>query len=343
MTKTKFYACLFLAISYFALCAANGLSQTFSWTPSERYDQGQDTSLAIHASGLILDAHRTQTIGGRGLWYHLGIPNSTSVSWGGSQLFPWAGTWPNVAISKEGYVIFVYSTGDYKGDSDLYYAVGKIDPYGGTNQTIQWLTASTRWDSGFHSSIAITQTGVIVGVHESGSGGKGLYYRVGHLTNPNGGDYTIAWDSGEYGNWYDNGINPHIAINNLNQVVEVHQVTGENYLHYRRGNLSGGTITFGGSPQYSSDTEEPTVALLDNGSVREIDVYGNVYARSGMLNPHDPWTVNWDSIPLLLSNDDSDRGRYPALATNGTYALATWTSFSFDITGRLYYSITKLQ
>jgi hypothetical protein len=45
----------------------------------------------------------------------------------------------------------------------------------------------------------------------------------------------------------------------------------------------------------------------------------------------------------LLSNDDSDRGRYPALATNGTYALATWTSFSFDITGRLYYSITKLQ
>ena len=35
-----------------------------------------------------------------------------------------------------------------------------------------------------------------------------------------------------------------MSVNNLDQVVEVHQVTGESYLHYRRGNLSGGTNYF---------------------------------------------------------------------------------------------------
>jgi hypothetical protein len=55
-------------------------------------------------------------------------------------------------------------------------------------------------------------------------GSSGLYYRVGQLGNPAGGDYTIAWSSGSTGVKYDDGVNPHIAINNQKQVVEVHQV-----------------------------------------------------------------------------------------------------------------------
>jgi hypothetical protein len=330
-----------LVVCFVALCTTRGSSQTLRWTPSEEYDQGVDTSLAAHASGIVLEAHQTHTIAGRSLYYTLGRLNGTTLTWGGNRLLPFVGFWPNVAISKEGYVIFVYSSGAYKSDSRLWYAVGKIDPYGATDQTIQWLQDSILCDSGFHSSISINDNGTIVGVHESGSGGKGLYYRVGHLKNPNGGDYTIAWDSGGNGIKYDDGVNPHIAINNLNQLVEVHQVTGEDYLHYRRGNLSGGTITFGGSPRYNDKGREGTVALLDNGSVIELYTYDDTYARTGRLSSSDPWSVDWSSIPAKLSNEDSDSARYPALASNGAYAVGTWTSY-IDITGVLYSSVAKL-
>jgi hypothetical protein len=181
-----------------------------------------------------------------------------------------------------------------------------------------------------------------VGVHESGSGGKGLYYRIGHLKNPNGGDYTIEWNSGGNGIKYDDGINPHIAINNLNQLVEVHQVTGEDYLHYRRGTLSGGTITFGGSPRYNDKGSEATVTLLDDGSVLELYAYGDIYARTGVLSPSDPWSVEWSSLPVKLSNEEGDSAKYPALASNGVYAVGTWTRYNFDISGLLYSSVAKL-
>jgi hypothetical protein len=331
-------------LCFFPLCTARGLSQMLTWSPSQRYDQGEDTSLAAHVSGLVLEIHQSHAIGNRGLWYHVGMLSGTSVTWGRSQSMGYSeGSWPNFAISKEGYVIFVYSTGQFKSGSDLRYQVGKIDPYGSIDQSITWL-AYGKWDAGFHSSIAINDNGTIVGVHESGTGGTGLYYRVGHLKNPNAGDYTIAWDSGDYGVKYDDGINPHIAINNLNQVVEVHQVTGESYLHYRRGNLSAGTVILGGSPRYSNDGSKPTVALLDNGFVMELDSRndGNIYARTGAFSSSDSWTVDWSPVLTKLSNEDSDYARYPALASNGGYAVGTWASFSFDITGVLYSSVAKL-
>jgi hypothetical protein len=181
-----------------------------------------------------------------------------------------------------------------------------------------------------------------VGVHESGSGGTGIYYRVGHLTNPNAGDYTIAWDSGLYGINYDDGINPHIAINSLNQVVEVHQVTGEPYLHYRRGNLSGGAITFGNSQRYDNDGQEPTVAFLDNGSVIELHAGStDVYSRTGVLSSSDPLSIDWSSVVTKLSDGASSNAQYPALASNGAYAFGTWVSYP-ESTGELFYSVAKL-
>jgi hypothetical protein len=336
-----------LIFSFVALCTTRGSSQTLAWSSAQQYDQGVETSLAALPTGLVLEAHQTHSFGGNDLWYHLGSLHGSSLTWEGSQLFPWRGFWPNVAISKEGYVIFVYSSRPGKSSSDLYYAVGKINPYGPANQTIQWLTESLRWDSGFHSSIAIKDTdGTIVGVHESGSGGTGLYYRVGHLNNPNAGDYTIAWDSGPHGIKYDDGINPHIAINNLDQVVEVHQVAGERLLHYRRGNRSGGTIIFGGSQRYNSSGKEPAVALLDNGSVIELNNGSNfMYAMTGVLSPSAPWAVDWSPILTKLSNQDSDSAEYPALASNGLYAVGTWTlyrDFSGFSSGLLYDSVAKL-
>jgi len=315
--------------------------QALQWSTAEQYDQGVDTSVTMHPSGLVLEVHQSHAVGNFGLWYRVGMVNGPSVTWGGSQsLGATEGSWPNFAISKEGYVIFVRSSGQFKSGSELRYQVGKIDPYGGINQSITWLHYGD-WDAGFHSSIAINDNGVIVGVHETGHSSTGLYYRVGHLTNPARGDYSITWDSGQYGIHYDDGINPHIALNNKNEVVEVHQVTGESLLHYRRGTVSGGTIHFAGSQRYDNDAVRPAVALLDSGLV--VELHAGTYARTGQLSTTNSQLIDW-SNSVKISNHEGTfpPGTYPAVATNGAYVLGTW-EYHFDgITGQLFYSVAGI-
>jgi hypothetical protein len=183
------------------------------------------------------------------------------------------------------------------------------------------------WDRGFHTSIAINDNGFIVGVHESNQG-TGLYYRLGQLRNPAEGNYTIAWSSG--GVKYDDGINPHIAINNHNQVVEVHQVTGEKLLHYRRGTVSKGDITFAASQRYDNNAMQPAVALLDSALVLEVHSKDGLNSRTGKLDPANSTLIQW-SPSVKIGGTASIA--FPALATNGRYAFRTHEENS-----KLYYS-----
>jgi hypothetical protein len=178
---------------------------------------------------------------------------------------------------------------------------------------------------------------VIVGVHETGHASTGIYYRVGHLRNPAGGDYTIQWDSGQYGIQYDDGINPHIAINNLNQVVAVHQVPGETLLHYRRGTVSGGTIHFGGSRRYDNHAERPAVALLDSGVVLQVHSLGGLIVRTGMLSLSNTEEIEWGEPAKVVPDGGAE---YPAVATDGTQVVTTYCNphaiEGVDLTSKLY-------
>jgi hypothetical protein len=292
---------------------------------------GIQPSIAAHSSGLVLEFHHSEDRSAHTFWYHVGKRNGNSVTWGRSQYSDGtAGYWPAVTLSKEGYVIVVYSRSKYKADSDLHYKVGKIDPYGDQNQSIQWLTSPREWDRGFHSSVAINDHGVIVGVHETGHSSTGLYYRVGHFRAPAAGDYKIQWDSGEYGIQYDDGINPHIAINNSNDVVEVHQDPGESLLHYRRGKINGGLIEFGGSKRYDNHGQKPAVALLDDGQVIAINVSDqtdttpSLYSRKGILSDSKPDEIQWRDAVHISTDREAN---YPAIAAAGSgleaYAIET--------------------
>lgn len=325
------FGLLFLGL---ALSATPAAAQ---WSLPQKFDDGIETAVAVHPSGLVLEFHRTQS-GTNTLWYHVGKVNGIAVTWGGSQRLPELGTWPNVAVTKEGYVLFVWSTGSYKSSSKLNYMVGKINPNGDVGQTISWLTMPQQWDAGFHSSIVINDNGVIVGVHESGSGGRGIYYRVGHFANPAGGNFNIIWDSGSYGINYDDGINPHIALNSNNQVVEVHQVQGEYYLHYHRGVvLSNGRIDFYPSQRYSNDGSTPAVTLLDSGTVLEVhEAIGPITIQKGILSLSNPYLISWTTISPL------SRGTYPAIAAKGAYAIATFQNGS-AFQESLYYTVAEVQ
>jgi len=148
----------------------------------------------------------------------------------------------------------------------------------------------------------------------------GLYYRVGHLRDPENGDYTIQWDSTPWGVRYDTGINPSIAMNNLNEVVQVHQVPGESLLHYRRGTVNGGVIYFGESMRYENYGEQPAVALLDSGLVLEVDRWDGLNFRTGQLSVNSPNEIEWSDKSVKVEGNSRS---YPGLAITGSHAILT--------------------
>jgi hypothetical protein len=157
-------------------------------------------------------------------------------------------------------------------------------------------------------------------VHRTHGSSDALYYRVGHLTNPAGGDYTIQWDSGAWGIEYEIGRSPSIAINNHSQVVEVHQLPGETLLHHRRGTVTGGTIKFAESRRYDNYAEKPSVALLDNGTVLEVHSLGGLISRTGSLSLSNSTDIEWNN-PIKLDGDNTIEDA--RIATNGDFAVQT--------------------
>jgi hypothetical protein len=305
--------------------AANTLvGNTLSFGSVSRYDKGVQMSVAAHSSGLFIEFHKTEAYNEGTIWYQIGRSDGTKVVWGGSQKAGASGYWPAVAISKEGYVILVLSDTKFKSGSILNYRVGKINLSGGVDQSIQWVTDSIHWDAGFHASIAINDNGVVVGVHESGHGTSGLYYRVGHFY-PTSGNYTVQWTIPTWGVYYNDGVNPHIALNNRNEVVEVHQVPGENLLHYWRGKVVNSTIQFVSSQRYNDNASQPAVTLLDNGTVVEAHVkdVDKIIVTTGMLSANDPALIEWGSSVGIGWNSVNDIN-YPALATAGTEVVVTF-------------------
>jgi len=61
--------------------------QALQWSAAQQYDQGADTSVAVHPSGLVLEVHQSHAVGNFGLWYHVGMVNGPSVT--GEEANPW--------------------------------------------------------------------------------------------------------------------------------------------------------------------------------------------------------------------------------------------------------------
>jgi|SRR5580698_2419910 hypothetical protein len=328
-----------IALSIFAilclllLCKNLCAQKQLDWQGERYYDTGNQTAVAVVPSGgLIIEFHQSEQ-SASGIWYHIGRLNNPGkqILWSDSHSIDASGDWPAVTVTKEGYVILALTP---IGDKTLHYWVGTINPTGSNGQTINWKLTEQVYDSGFHPSLSVNGNGKLVEVHESGSGGKGIYYRVGHLQDPNAGQFNIVWDTGNYGTGYDNGINPHIAINDKNQIIEVHQVRGEKKLHYHRGLLQGNSIVFEKSIRYDDFAEQPAVTLTNDGTVVECDIYDReTYCGTGVLNARDPSVVDWSTSVRIGSYGYPNH--FPAVSSNGTLTVSTfdksatpWTSGS---------------
>jgi hypothetical protein len=308
---------------------------TLTWTSPVQYDKGRQSTIAIR-DGLIVEAHQTESSLHSGLYYHIGKldRDSGTVKWGPSHLFVSSGDWPSVALSKEGYVIFTWSTGFYNCCSDLAYRVGTVNLAGDVNQTIDFQTGKeTVYDSGYHNSISINSQGVIAEAHE---GGKAMFYRLGHLKNPAGKDYNIVWDTGKNGIKYDSGVDPQISINDNYQVVEVHGVRSESLLHYIRGSALSNTIDFSSDhPRYDNRAVYPGVVLLSDGSVVEVHQSGSsAHYRTGELAAN-PAYITWSAGALI--GPAGKIGLTPSVASDGIDVIATFTDYD-----KLNYAVAKL-
>lgn len=312
-------------------------AQTLNWTKATKFDTGVDPSVAVNENGRILEFH--QGAHTASVHYTFGQISGNDVEWGTTQrLESGDGTfnyYPSVAVTKDNWVIVVTSDGLSKRSSDLRYWLGFFYPTNGIHQEIQWRVKGRRFDSGYHGSVAVARDGTIAEVHESGSNGKGLYYRVGHIRLVDN-ELQIVWSSGDKGVYYDDGINPSISINDKGDVVEMHQVTGENKLHYIRGRLTPGSLNLSktNSVRYLSNDHSPAVALTNSQLAVEAHTR-TAYARSaaGYLNA-DGVTIDWNPGPTFTST----LGYRPALATNSDWLV---TEFE-DESKNLFYSLARV-
>jgi hypothetical protein len=287
---------------------------TLSWTTPARYDTGAQSKIAIH-NGFVVEVHRTRGLTGE-LWYRLGKLDSESraVAWGPSRKLGSTGSWPAVALSSlpRGDVIFTWSTNS--GSGNLFYRVGTVNINGDVNQTINFNTSATIYDTGFHGSISVNRQRVVTETHE---GGKFLYYRLGRLQN----NYTIAWDSGAKGIRYDTGVDPQISVNDSYQVVEVHGVRDEKLLHYIRASVHSDLIDFSSDhPRYDNSALRPGVVLNDDGSVVEVHQSGSkAWYRTGELAANSA-QVTWSAAGSLSRIVGLD----PAVASDGSNVIAVF-------------------
>jgi hypothetical protein len=300
--------------------------QEVNWYPAIGLDTGEESSVYVRGRRMV-EVHRSESNWSDDFWYRIGVCNTFNgaVAWGPSHDLSIGGSWPTVAITREGYVILIYADSVSKASSHLNYWIGKMDLGGNYLQTIDWVRKVYWYDGGFHPHVTLTSDGKIVEVHESGNGNNGIFYRVGHLKDPTAGEYDIVWDSGqEHGVQYDDGINPSIAIDRSNNVVEVHQAKGDNYLHYSRGTLSGAQISFTTHPRFDNNGEQPAVTMTEDGKALEVQSTSRaIYYRVGTLSTSSNDKVDW-TAPTRIDPSDTSAGLYPSIGYDEGLAVTTW-------------------
>ncbi|MCY7295676.1 phosphatidylinositol-specific phospholipase C domain-containing protein [Alteromonas sp. a30] len=253
---------------------------------SEQYDTGSIPSVAINASGQVLEVHKNEE--GFNLYYRLGELNKATVSWGQSTKYD-TGNTPSVGLNNKGVAVEVHKN---EAGSTLYYHVGNVS--GGA---VSW-GSSHKYDKGIEPNVAVNDDGIVVEVHKTQSSfSSGLYYHVGQVNGSK-----IDWHSSHE---YDSGSYPQVALNNNGYVVEVHQSQSTSTVWYHVGRVNGSKIDFGDSHQFGTGGS-PSVALTDDGTV--VVVYSNggtLMQRQGSINGTQ---INWQSDAV-----EFDDGKRPSI------------------------------
>src|SRR5207248_2347801 len=149
-----------------------------------------------------------------------------------------------------------------------------------------------QYDHGETPAVAITRLGRVVELHRAEKTYP-LYHRVGDLN-----EATIIWEQSIR---YGTGITPHLASNNHNVVVEVHE-SSRTAIAYRVGNIVGTNIVWGKNLRITSG-RDPSVALTDDGTVIITYEYGktDLCRWTGTVNGKQ---IDWFGKPLKFDDGE---------------------------------------
>ncbi|MGF2038969.1 MAG: endonuclease/exonuclease/phosphatase family protein [Nostoc sp. CmiVER01] len=182
---------------YYHIGRVNGDKITFGG--SQKYDSGVQPSIAITNDGLVVEVHKSQSHDT--LWYHIGrVEGDKKISFGTSQKYD-DGLYPSVAITDDGLVVEVHQAKDSENFGTLHYHIGRV-----AGDKINW-EKSFQYDTGSRPSVAITNDGVVVEVHQSEIH-ETVWYRGTGKVNGN----TITW-SNEKSQEYSKGREPRVTCN----------------------------------------------------------------------------------------------------------------------------------
>jgi hypothetical protein len=307
---------------------------------TEYTDDGRETLVAMNSAGLVVEAH----VGGdlaHDIWYRLGKLDATSrtIHWGSDRKAEAKGAWPAVALGENGYVYLMYSDAIFRSASRQYYRVGTLNPQGDQNQQIAWKTDKfpVSGDRGFHASLSVWGN-LLVGTYET-SDSNTCSYAIGTPNNPGAGDFGIHWYTGAGNKRTISGlkcVNPHIGVvgggrYGQGQIVLVYDVDGSRIV-YERGSIESSPDNGGKGKQMYWETGaqdvatdiglQPALALLPNGFAIEVhQLKSNEDLRStvGKVDLSNPGAlIDWAASKSFYP---PDRGTYPALTSNGAFAV----------------------
>jgi hypothetical protein len=155
-----------------------------------------------------------------------------------------------------------------------------------------------------------------------------LNYKIGHFSSGSVDDLHVVWDTGPHSIYYTDGHYPNISLNDNGDILEVHNVTNEYYMHYIRGHVSGDSIVFASDePRFDNRGKQGTVVLQDDGYVASLFLRpgyigdDEVVYRLSRQDPDDPEKLIWLSDSILAN---ASAAVYPSgLASNGNHMIAT--------------------
>jgi hypothetical protein len=275
----------------------------------DRYDTGKWSDIAVNNGNVVVEVHNTTD--SKSLYYRVGKVNGGKIDWGESHYYD-KGVRPSVAINNNGLVVEVHKSQGLK--NTFWHRLGQVE--GGI---IKWRNndKSTEYGVGLEPSVAITDDELVVEVHQSiihDDGSGQLYYHVGKVK----GD-TIDWGKSHY---YDNGVQPSVAITNDELVVEVHTSQNFNTLYYHVGKVKGDNTIDWGKSHYYNDGVHPSVAITNDRLVVEVhqsQSHNTLWYRgTGKVNNN---TIDgWDDKKKSQNYGD---GTTPRVACNGRVAVET--------------------
>jgi len=235
------------------------------WGDDHKFDDGFYPSVAINDNGTVVEVHESQWR--RALFYRVGTvkEEDMTITWSkeGSSQYD-SGMAPAVALNNKGEIVEVHITNKLRSYTTFYH-VGTLQE----SSDIMW-SDSHSYGEGSRPQVAINDKGMVVEVHEMVQLKNTTAYVVGQIQSSELATADIGWGPMTV---LGNGCNPHIAINNDNQVVEVHEM-GFRDIFYSGGIIHQQPKAIAGisdGKEYENhklcDGISPAVAMNDDGKI----------------------------------------------------------------------------